>query len=51
VQEVHQKYSEWVSQVIRLYADSEYVEYEWMIGSIPMEYIINIIVPAHKIFL
>jgi len=37
VQEIHQVYSEWLSQVIRVYQDSQIVEYEWLVGPIPIE--------------
>lgn len=37
VKEVHQKFSEWVSQVIRIYEDKSYVEFEWLVGPIPVE--------------
>ncbi|CAB3374915.1 Hypothetical predicted protein [Cloeon dipterum] len=37
VQEIHQKFSDWVSQIIRVYADNEFVEFEWMIGPIPAQ--------------
>jgi len=36
VTEVHQKFNDWVSQVVRLYEDRSYVEFEWLIGSIPI---------------
>jgi len=35
VQEVHQKFNDWTSQVIRLYKDEKIVEFEWMIGPLP----------------
>ncbi|XP_042142771.1 lysosomal alpha-mannosidase isoform X4 [Ixodes scapularis] len=35
VQEIHQIFSHWVSQVIRLYKKSEFIEFEWIIGPIP----------------
>ncbi|XP_059487102.1 lysosomal alpha-mannosidase-like [Neocloeon triangulifer] len=37
VQETHQKFSDWVSQVVRVYTDAEYVEFEWQIGPIPAD--------------
>ncbi|KAM6972243.1 LOW QUALITY PROTEIN: lysosomal alpha-mannosidase [Aplochiton taeniatus] len=36
VQEVRQWFSPWVSQVVRLYADSRVLELEWTVGSIPI---------------
>lgn len=37
VDEVHQVFGDWISQVIRVYKDEDYVEFEWMVGSIPVE--------------
>ncbi|XP_062548691.1 lysosomal alpha-mannosidase-like isoform X3 [Armigeres subalbatus] len=37
VQEVHQVFNEWVSQVVRVYADESHVEFEWMVGPIPIQ--------------
>uniref|UniRef100_A0A8C5D6X5 Alpha-mannosidase n=1 Tax=Gouania willdenowi TaxID=441366 RepID=A0A8C5D6X5_GOUWI len=36
VQEVRQWFSPWVSQVVRLYADSRAVELEWTVGPLPI---------------
>uniref|UniRef100_A0A2K5F6A0 Alpha-mannosidase n=1 Tax=Aotus nancymaae TaxID=37293 RepID=A0A2K5F6A0_AOTNA len=36
VQEVHQKFSAWCSQVIRLYSGQQHVELEWSVGPIPV---------------
>ena len=36
VQEIRQVYSDWASQVIRLYADERHVEIEWTVGPIPV---------------
>ncbi|XP_055636185.1 lysosomal alpha-mannosidase-like [Toxorhynchites rutilus septentrionalis] len=37
VQEVHQVFNEWVSQVIRVYAEEKHVEFEWLVGPIPVD--------------
>lgn len=37
VNEVHQTFSNWASQVIRQYADEDYVEVEWLVGPIPID--------------
>ncbi|XP_065090817.1 lysosomal alpha-mannosidase-like isoform X2 [Ochlerotatus camptorhynchus] len=37
VQEVHQVFNDWVSQVIRIYADENHVEFEWLVGPIPVQ--------------
>uniref|UniRef100_A0A6Q2Y3L4 Alpha-mannosidase n=1 Tax=Esox lucius TaxID=8010 RepID=A0A6Q2Y3L4_ESOLU len=36
VQEVRQWFSPWVSQVVRLYADSRVLELEWTVGPVPI---------------
>nr|CAD7417918.1 unnamed protein product [Timema poppensis] len=36
VEEVHQVYNEWVSQVIRVYKEENHVEFEWLVGPIPV---------------
>uniref|UniRef100_A0A3P9MSJ1 Alpha-mannosidase n=2 Tax=Poecilia reticulata TaxID=8081 RepID=A0A3P9MSJ1_POERE len=36
VQEVRQWFTPWVSQVVRLYADSKAVELEWTVGPVPV---------------
>ncbi|XP_008287607.1 lysosomal alpha-mannosidase [Stegastes partitus] len=36
VQEVRQWFSPWVSQVVRLYADSRALELEWTVGPVPI---------------
>jgi hypothetical protein len=36
--EVHVKWSDWLSQVVRFYKeDSYFVELEWLVGPIPIE--------------
>lgn len=36
VDEVHQEWGPWVSQVVRLYAGSSNLEMEWLVGPIPV---------------
>ncbi|XP_054743678.1 lysosomal alpha-mannosidase [Anastrepha obliqua] len=37
VKEVHQKFNDWVSQVIRIYEGVNRVEFEWLVGPIPID--------------
>uniref|UniRef100_A0A1W7RA88 Alpha-mannosidase n=1 Tax=Hadrurus spadix TaxID=141984 RepID=A0A1W7RA88_9SCOR len=37
VQEIHQIFNSWTTQVIRLYQGEEYIEYEWLVGPIPIQ--------------
>lgn len=37
VQEVHQVFNEWVSQVVRVYKKENHIELEWLVGPIPIE--------------
>ncbi|XP_034129784.1 lysosomal alpha-mannosidase-like isoform X6 [Drosophila guanche] len=37
VKEVHQQFSEWISQVIRIYEGVNRVEFEWLVGPIPTD--------------
>ncbi|XP_057283787.1 lysosomal alpha-mannosidase [Pezoporus wallicus] len=37
VQELHQNFSSWCSQVVRLHMGQPYVELEWTVGPIPVE--------------
>lgn len=37
VQEVHQNFSAWCSQVVRLYPGQRHLELEWMVGPIPVK--------------
>ena len=39
VQEVHQQFSPWASQVIRLYDGEKHVEMEWTVGPINVKYV------------
>lgn len=36
VDEVHQVFSDWVSQVVRVYKTERFVEFEWLVGPIPI---------------
>ncbi|KAH7975828.1 hypothetical protein HPB52_005634 [Rhipicephalus sanguineus] len=35
VTEVHQIFDQWLSQVIRLYKNSQFIEFEWIVGPLP----------------
>lgn len=37
VEEVHQVFNDWVSQVIRVYKGQSHVEFEWLAGPIPID--------------
>ncbi|KAH8341301.1 hypothetical protein KR059_002196, partial [Drosophila kikkawai] len=37
VKEIHQQWSDWISQVIRIYEDINRVEFEWLVGPIPAD--------------
>lgn len=37
VDEVHQVFNEWISQVVRVYKVLNYVEFEWLVGPIPID--------------
>ncbi|XP_031833177.1 lysosomal alpha-mannosidase II isoform X1 [Nomia melanderi] len=37
VEELHQTINDWVSQVIRVYRGKEYVEFDWLVGPIPVQ--------------
>ena len=37
VQEVHQQFSDWASQIVRIYKGHADIEIEWTIGSIPVD--------------
>ncbi|KAH8376896.1 hypothetical protein KR093_001976 [Drosophila rubida] len=37
VQEVHQLFNDWISQVVRIYQGRNYAEFEWLVGPIPIE--------------
>lgn len=36
VEEVRQVFNEWVSQIIRVYREENHIEFEWMVGPIPI---------------
>lgn len=36
VDEVHQTFNEWLSQVVRVYKTENFVEFEWLVGPIPI---------------
>ena len=36
VEEIHQTLAPWITQVVRLYRDYDYIEFDWVIGPIPL---------------
>lgn len=36
MEEIHQQFRPWITQVIRLYRDYEYIEFDWVVGPIPI---------------
>lgn len=38
VEELHQTINEWVSQVVRVYPGEEHIEFDWLVGPIPVKY-------------
>ena len=41
VEEVHQVFSPWCSQVMRIYKHSDYIEFHWLVGPIPIQSDLN----------
>lgn len=37
VTELHQVFDDWVSQIIRVYNKENYIEFDWLVGPIPVE--------------
>ena len=37
VDEVHQVFNDWISQVVRVYKTEKFVEFEWLVGPIPID--------------
>jgi len=37
VQELHHTINEWVSQVVRIYSEEEHIEFDWLVGPIPVK--------------
>lgn len=35
--ELHQTFNDWVSQIVRIYSNENLVEFNWLIGPIPVE--------------
>ena len=41
VEEIHQIYNSWVGQTIRIYKGQEHVELDWVVGPLPVEWVIT----------
>lgn len=37
VDEVHQVFNDWISQVVRIYKTEQFVEFEWLVGPVPID--------------
>lgn len=37
VDELHQTVNDWISQVVRVYKDDEHIEFDWLVGPIPVQ--------------
>lgn len=37
VEEIHQVYNSWITQVIRVYQHVDYIEFDWVVGPIPID--------------
>ncbi|RWS28463.1 lysosomal alpha-mannosidase-like protein [Leptotrombidium deliense] len=37
VEEIHQQFSPWISQTIRVYQHVDYIEFDWIVGPIPID--------------
>jgi len=37
VEEIHQTVNEYVGQIIRIYKGQDYIEFDWVIGPVPIE--------------
>ncbi|XP_018301818.1 lysosomal alpha-mannosidase isoform X1 [Mycetomoellerius zeteki] len=37
LQELHHTINDWVSQVVRIYSEEEHIEFDWLIGPIPVK--------------
>lgn len=40
VEEIHQSVNDYVGQIIRFYKEVDYIEFDWVIGPIPTEWVI-----------
>ena len=37
VTEIHQIFNKYISQIVKIYTDRMYVEFDWLVGPIPIE--------------
>jgi lysosomal alpha-mannosidase len=37
VHEIHQQFSDYITQTVRTYEDEDYIEFDWIVGHLPIE--------------
>lgn len=37
LEEIHQQFNSWITQVIRIYKNEKYIEFDWIVGPIDIE--------------
>lgn len=40
VDEVHQTFNSWIKQIIRIYKNENYIEFDWLVGPLELMYIL-----------
>lgn len=43
VREVRQIWKDWVTQIIRIYKEEDFIEFDWAVGPVDISYVANIV--------